>query len=330
MKERFKVFKTRLMKIPFFREMLSGSTLSILIAFIVISIGISFMSPYYLTLQNFKNIGLYASIIGIMAAGATVAMLMAGLDLTQHAVAAFSSVLTAIFAIRMGLPLGLSLIIVLAICVVVGLFNGVLIAVFGISPMIATMGSQYIIRGLCYILTGAETIVFQHATLAFIGRGTLIFGIPNSILIMVVVFLVLSYVLNKTPYGRKVYAVGSNERAAYLSGINPVKTKLIAYVISAVCSGSARSISMSQLGASVPSSGLGSEMEIIASVYLGGVAAAGGKGSLFGTFLGILVICVINNGLTLAGVQSYWQTLVRGIVILVAVYMNTLQSRKSI
>lgn len=328
MKETLKAINAKLKTITFFRETLSGTTLSILVAFIVISIVISFLSPYYLTLGNFKNIGLYASIIGIMAAGATVAMLMAGLDLTQHAVAAFSSVLTAILVIRKGVPLGLSLLIVLAVSIVIGLFNGVLIAVFNIPAMIATMGSQYILRGMSYILTGAETIVFQHKALEFIGRGAIL-GVPNSILMMLIVFIVLSFVLNKTPYGRKVYAVGSNERAAFLSGINPVKTKLVAYVISSFCSGIAGILTMSQVGASVPSSGVGSEMEIIAAVYLGGVATTGGRGNLFGTFLGIMVICIINNGLTLVGVQSYWQTLVRGVVILVAVYMNTLQSKRT-
>jgi ribose transport system permease protein len=189
------------------------------------------------------------------------------------------------------------------------------------------MGNQYIIRGLCYILTEAKTILFKNEALEFIGRGKIL-GIPNSILIMAFVFFILSYMLNKTPYGRKIYAVGSNERAAYLSGINAVRTKMIAYIISGVASGIAGIITLSQVGASVPSSGVGSEMEIIASVYLGGVAATGGKGNLFGTFLGVLVICVINNGLTLAGVQSYWQTLVRGVVILVAVYVDTIRTKK--
>lgn len=327
MKERVQALQDKWNTLPFVRSTLNGATLSILIAFIVISIILSFLSPYYLTLANFKSIGLYASIIGVMAAGATVAMLMAGLDLSQHAVAALSTVLTAKFVIEMGMPLGLALPIVLIVCALCGLFNGILIAVFDISPMIATMGSQYIIRGLCYVLTDAKTILFKNEALEFIGRGSIL-RVPNSIIIMFAVFFVLSFVLNKTPYGRKVYAVGSNARASYLSGISAVRTKMFAYVICGVCSGIAGIITISQVGASVPSSGVGSEMEIIAAVYLGGVAATGGKGGLFGTFLGILVICAINNGLTLAGVQSYWQTLVRGAVILVAVYMDTLRTKK--
>ena len=322
-----KILTNRRLNLQTIRQSLNGSTFSVMAAFIVISVAIAFFSPYYLTLGNFKSIGLYASIIGVMAAGVTVSMLMAGLDLSQHAVAALATVLTAMFVIQAKMPLGLAIPIVLIICAFCGLINGILIAVFGISPMIATMGSQYVIRGLCYILTEAKTILFKDKALEFIGRGNIL-GIPNSILIMAIVFLVLGFILSNTRYGRNVYAVGSNEKAAFLSGINTVKTKLIAYIIAGVCSGIAGIIIISQVGASVPSSGLGSEMEIIAAVYLGGVAATGGKGSLFGTFLGVLVICVINNGLTLVGVQSYWQILVRGVVIIVAVYMDHIRSKK--
>ena len=308
-----------------FRERGNRATISILIAFIGICIIAAILSPYFFTLNNFLNIGLYAAIIGVMGAGATVVMLMAGLDLSQHAIAAFTTVLTTILVITFGLPLWLTILLVFVVGAILGLFNGVLVAVFRMSPIIATMGSQYIIRGLCYILTGAKTVLFSHPALEYIGRGKVWF-MPNSIIIMIAVFLILSYVLNKTKYGRKVYAVGSNERAAYLSGISPVKTKLFGYVISSICATLAGIITVSQVGASVPSSGVGSEMEIIAAVFLGGVATTGGKGGLFGTFLGIMVIVTINNALTLVGVQSYWQIMVRGIVILAAIYMDTLRS----
>lgn len=318
----------RMNKIPLFRDVLNGSTLSALIALVIICIVMAFVSPYYLTGGNFKSIGLYAAIIGIMGAGATVPMLMAGLDLSQHALAALATVVIAIFIQQLSLPFGVALLAALAVGIAGGALNGLLIAVCKMPPMIATMGTQYVIRGICYILTEAKTLLFTDEALTFIGRGSLL-GIPNSILIMVLVFLVIGYVLQKTPYGRAVYAVGSNEKASYLSGISPVRTKMIAYIICGVCSVLGGVITVSQVGAAVPSSGVGSEMEIIASVYLGGVAATGGRGTVVGTFLGVMVICCINNGLTLAGVQSYWQTMVRGIVILVAIYMDTLRTRNS-
>lgn len=323
-----KKLSERMNQIPLFRDVLNGSTLSALIALILISIVMTFVSPYYMTLGNFKSIGLYASIIGIMGAGATVVMLMAGLDLSQHALAALATVVIAICIQTYHLPFGVSILIALVIGIAVGALNGVLIAVFKMPPMIATMGTQYIIRGICYVLTEAKTLLFSDPTLEAIGRGTTL-GIPNSILIMLAVFVIIGYLLMKTPYGRAVYAVGSNEKASYLSGISPVKTQMLAYIICAVCSVLGGVITVAQVGAAVPSSGVGSEMEIIASVYLGGVAAAGGRGTVVGTFLGVMVICCINNALTLAGVQSYWQTMVRGIVIIVAILMDTLRNKSS-
>lgn len=315
-------------QIPLFRDVLNGSTLSALIALILISVVMTFVSPYYMTLGNFKSIGLYASIIGIMGAGATVVMLMAGLDLSQHALAALATVVIAICIQTYHLPFGVSILIALAIGIAVGALNGVLIAVFKMPPMIATMGTQYIIRGICYVLTEAKTLLFSDPTLEAIGRGTTL-GVPNSILIMLAVFVIIGYLLMKTPYGRAVYAVGSNEKASYLSGISPIKTQMLAYIICAICSVLGGVITVAQVGAAVPSSGVGSEMEIIASVYLGGVAAAGGRGTVVGTFFGVMVICCINNALTLAGVQSYWQTMVRGIVIIVAILMDTLRNKSS-
>jgi len=327
MSNSIKKLQERMNQIPIFRDVLNGSTLSALIALIIISVIMSFVSPYYLTLGNFKSIGLYAAIIGVMGAGATVVMLMAGLDLSQHALAALATVIVAICIKQYNLPFGVAFAIAIIAGIVAGALNGLLIAVFGMPPMIATMGTQYIIRGICYVLTEAKTLLFSNDTLNFIGRGTLL-GMPNSILIMLIVYLVIGYLLMKTTYGRSVYAVGSNEKASFLSGISPVATKMIAYIICAVCSVLGGIITVAQVGAAVPSSGVGSEMEIIASVYLGGVAATGGRGTVVGTFLGVMVICCINNCLTLAGVQSYWQTMVRGIVILVAIYMDTLRTRE--
>ena len=323
--DKFKAFREKMGRIPLFRDTLNGSTLSALIALIVISIVMAFISPYYLTLGNFKSIFLYASIIGVMGAGATIVMLLGGLDLSQHAVAALSTVVIAICITQYDLPLWIALLIALVLGIACGALNGLLIAVCNIPAMIATMGTQYIIRGVCYILTESKTLLFTDEALNFIGRGKTI-GIPNSIIILVVIYIIVGYLLKKTPYGRSVYAVGSNEKASFLSGLTPVSIKMIAYILCAVSSVLGGVITVSQVGAAVPSSGVGSEMEVLAAVYLGGVATTGGRGNIVGTFLGIAVICCINNALTLAGVQSYWQTLVRGVVIILAILMDTLRA----
>lgn len=310
-----------------FKQLLSGSTISILMAFILISVVFSILSPHYLTVKNFMNMGLYASIIGVMAAGLTVSMLLGCLDLSQYAIGAFATILMCICVQDMKLPLALAVAAVLLAGIVFGIFNGVVVAVLNINPIIATMGSQYIFRGLCYILTNGRTITFKNDSLAVLGRGYML-GVPNSVWIMAAVFAVLSYVLNQTPYGRSVYAAGANPRASYLSGIHVIKVKITAFVISAVCASVAGIIIVSQVGAAVPSSGVGSDMEIIASVILGGLSLSGGKGKLMGTFLGLMVMVAITNGLTLLSVQSYWQTFIRGIVILVAVYVDSVRSKR--
>jgi ribose transport system permease protein len=302
-----------------------GSTFSIMLAFIAISVVFAILSPHYLTFQNFKNMGLYASFTGIMAAGLTVAMLLGGLDLSQHAIAALTTILTTIFVFNMQMPLGLAIPLVFIIGIICGLLNGFIVARLNINPIIATMGSQYIIRGICYILTEGRTITFKNEFLNTLGRGYIL-GVPNSVWIMAIVFVVISFVLNKTRYGRSVYAVGANPKASYLSGISTINTKIVAYAISAFCASIAGLIIVAQVGAAVPSSGVGSEMEIIAAVILGGLALTGGKGKLMGTFFGLMVIVSITNGLTLLSVQSYYQIFVRGFIILVAVYIDSLRT----
>ncbi|MDR0310202.1 MAG: ABC transporter permease [Acidobacteriota bacterium] len=311
----------------FFRDTLNGSTLSILVSYIAICIVFSIMSPNFFRMGNFQSIGLAAAVTGIMAAGVTVPMLMAGLDLSQHAVAALTTVITAKLVVEQNVPMAAAIPMVLMVGILFGMFNGLLIAVFRIPPMIATMGSQYIVRGICYGLTSSRAMIFQHDLLRWIGRGRIL-GIPNSMLIMILVFLILSYVLNMTTYGRKVYSVGSNMHASFLAGISPVAIQMVAYAIAGLSSAIGGIVIVSQVGAAVPNAGVGSEMEIIAAVFLGGVATTGGRGSLFGTLLGVLVICTINNGLILIGVKSFWTTLVRGLVILIAVYIDSIRKHR--
>jgi ribose transport system permease protein len=222
---------------------------------------------------------------------------------------------------------GVAIPLVLALGIICGLFNGLLIAAFSIPPMIATMGTQYVIRGIAYAITSSKSMSFKNEFLRVLGRNYTI-GIPNSFIVMALVFFILSYMLNLTTYGRKVYSVGSNPNASYLAGISPVRIKLGAYAIAGLSSALAGIVMSGQLGASVPSLGTGSEMEIIAAVYLGGVATSGGRGNLFGTWLGVLIITVINNGLVHLGVQSFWTTIVRGAVIIIAVYVDTIRKQR--
>lgn len=302
-------------------------TLSIVIAYVGICVVFSILSPHFMTFQNFKNIGLYASIIGVMAAGLTVPMLLGCLDLSQYSVATASSIVVTILAANMGWPIHWAVILAILLGAVCGLLNGIIVAHLNITSMIATMSTMYIFRAVCYIVTDGKSLVFSMPEFNGLARGEILF-IPVSVWILVAVFVILGFVLNKTAYGRSVYAVGSNARASYLSGMNIPKIQITAFVISGACAAVAGIILLAQTGACVPSAGTGQEMEIIAAVVLGGLSLMGGKGKITGTVLGLLIMVTITNGLTLLSVQSYYQMLVRGMVIILAVYVDSGRQKK--
>jgi len=306
-----------------------GSTFSLVIAYILLCAIFSILSPYFLTFKNIQNLGLYAAIIGIMAAGLTVPMLVGCLDLSQYATAALSGVLSTILVMNNNWPAGFVLVVVFLTGIIIGFMNGFIVAVLKINPMIATMATMLIIRSFCYITTKGATLLFQHKFLNSLGTGYTLL-LPNSLWFMIFIFLILGYILKYTVFGRNVYAVGANAKASHLAGINIKKVQIISYIISGIAASFAGLLQTTQVGAAVPSSGSGSEMEVISAVILGGLSLAGGEGDLKGTLLGTLFIITVTNGLTLLSVQSYYQMLVRGLILLLAVYIDILRrSRKA-
>lgn len=296
---------------------------SLVIALVLLCIMLSILSPYFFSIQNVLNIGLAAAVVGIMAAGLTVSMLMGAFDLSQYAVATLCAVLIAML-LHTGLPIFVLVLLALAVGVICGLLNGVLVTVFKISPIITTLGTMLIYRAFCYILTSSKILSINDEFFNFVGRGYLL-GIPVSVWILIVVYLVISFVLKYTSFGRKVYAVGANPNASFLAGINIKAIRIGGLIISSVTGAIAGVASASQVAAAIPSSGVGSEMDIATAVLIGGLSLTGGKGKLSGTFLGLLMLVVINNGLTLLSVQSYYQMLVRGIVLVLAVLIDSMR-----
>jgi len=208
--------------------------------------------------------------------------------------------------------------------VICGVINGTLVTIFRINPIITTLGTMMIFRGICYILTSSKILYISSEVFSFIGRGYF-WGIPISLIILIAVYAGTGYMLKFTAFGRKVYCVGANPNASYLAGININKTRMYGLIFSSVMASVAGIISASQVGAAIPTSGLGAEMEIPAAVLLGGISLTGGKGKLSGTFLGLLILVIISNGLTLLSVQSYYQMLIRGLVLILAVAIDSLK-----
>ncbi|MBC5647626.1 ABC transporter permease [Christensenella tenuis] len=302
----------------------SGTTFSLVIVYIIMCIIFGLLSPHFFTVNNFLNIGIYSSIIGVMGAGVTVAMLLGAMDISQYATATLASIVAAML-LQEEVNLFVVIIAAIAVGISCGAVNGVLVAVLKIPAIIVTLGTMQIFRGIAYLLAGGKTIMIKNADFDLIGKGYIGNTIPICIVIMVLVFILIYYLLRHTGFGRTVYAVGGNESASYLSGINVVRVKFLALVLCGVCSAVAGLITSSQVGAAIPSNGVGSEMGVLSAVILGGISLSGGKGRISGTIIGVLILATIQNGLTLLSVQSFYQMIINGIVLILAVLMDVIR-----
>ncbi len=303
----------------------SNTTVSLVLVYIVICVVFAILSPYFLSVRNFLNIGMFTSIIGVMAAGVTVAMLLGAIDISQWSVAAISGLTAASM-----LKDGQSLILILVVCLLIGLacgaVNGLLVAIFKIPAIIATIGTMLIFRGIAYLSVNGLTIMVDNKPFEAIGTGRIFDVIPISMVIVVAVLLIIYYILNFTSFGRKVYAVGGNVNASYLAGINVQAVTFGSMVIGAVCAAFSGLMVTAQVGAAIPSTGEGSEMDVLAAVILGGISLSGGKGRISGTVIGILILATIQNGLTMLSVPSFFQMIIRGLVLILAVLMDVVRS----
>ena len=292
-----------------------GATIALI--FLVIVIGL--ISPQFRSLNNILSLLRQSSVNGLIAFGMTFVILTGGIDLSVGAVLALSTVLSA-GMITSGVPVPLAILISLLIGAILGLISGFLVSKGRLQPFIATLITMTVYRGITMIYTNGKPIsnLGNSQFLRFIGRGEFLY-IPVPIWILIIVFLIFLFLLKKTVFGRKIYSVGSNQKAAAIAGVAINKTKMIVYSISGLMSSLAGVILLSRLGSAQPVLGVGYELDAIAAVALGGTSLSGGRGKLYGTLIGILIIAVLNNGLNILGVSSYYQDVAKGIVILIAV-----------
>ena len=293
--------------------------LGALIALIALVLVISIISPQFRTIDNFLSLVRQSSINGFIAFGMTCVILTGGIDLSVGSTLALSTAFCASF-IKGGMPVGIAMILALLIGVGCGLVSGTLVTKGRLQPFIATLITMTVYRGITMIFMDGKPIsgLGNSFLLKFVGKGSL-FGIPFPVILFILVFLLFFFVLQKTVFGRRVYATGSNAESAKLSGVNINKTKLITYAISGGMAALSGLILLSRLASAQPTLGNGYELDAIASVALGGTSMNGGRGRIWGTFVGVLIIAVLNNGLNIMGVSSYYQSVVKGIVILIAV-----------
>ena len=310
--------------------------------FILIGI-FSILSPSFFTRANLIILVGQTAINAIMAVGMTFVILTGGIDLSVGSTVGLSAMVAGLL-INRGLaipPLGVAvyfnvpMIIVLALSLglLVGAFNGLLITRFNVAPFIATLGTLYVARGAAQLSNNGATFpnLVGSPELGNTGFPTLgagnVLGIPIVIWIMVLFAVVAAFLASKTPFGRQVYAVGGNERAAELSGIYVNRIKMAVYMMCGLCAAMTGLITASQLVAAHPAVGESYELNAIAAVVLGGTSLGGGRGTIWGTIVGALVIGVLTNGLVLLGVQEFWKKVITGLVIILAVVLDQLQER---
>ena len=299
------------------------SELTTVIALIILMAVITIINSNFLTANNLLNLLLQVTSNALIAFGMTFVILTGGIDLSVGSILALSSALTA-GLLGSGMPVTLAILISLILGCILGMMNGLLISYGKLAPFIVTLATMTIFRGATLVYTNgnpitkglSDTFLFQ-----FLGQGYIVV-IPFPVIIMFIVFIVLYVLLHKTAFGKSVYAIGGNEKAAYISGVKLNKVKIIIYSISGMMASISGLIITSRLSSAQPTAGASYEMDAIAAVVLGGTSLSGGKGRILGTLIGALIIGVLNNGLNIIGVSAFWQQVVKGVVILIAVLID--------
>ncbi|MEP7368099.1 MAG: ABC transporter permease [Dermatophilaceae bacterium] len=319
--------------------LLEGRTLIVLVVLIAV---FAFISGDYLTQSNLILMTKHVSVTAVLAIGVTFVILTAGIDLSVGSIAGLAGMVSGgLLYEGLQLPGGhtvwFSTFMVVAIGVLVGgavgAVNGLLVTKLNVAPFIATLGVLYIARGFADLLSGGGTFPNLAGTAARHNTGFDIlgiqswFGVPVSIWVMIAVAALAILVTTRTPFGRRVYAVGGNERAAELSGIRTARIKMAVYIISGACAGLAGLMLTSELGAAYPNTATTYELNAIAAAVLGGTSLFGGKGTIIGTVVGAFVIGYLSDGLVLVGVSAFWQLVVKGAVIILAVILEQTQER---
>lgn len=310
----------------------------VLVALLVL---FSWLAPAFLTANNFQILTKHVAIAAILAIGMTFVVLTGGIDLSVGSVAGLAGMLVG-YLLTQGIELGgarrylsvtFCVLIAIAVSLLVGLLNGWLVAKAGVAPFIATLGTLYVARGAALLISNGKTfpnLAGQPArgNTGFTSLGqTFFLGLPTPVWIMLVLFAIAVVIARQTPLGRHIYAVGGNERAARLAGIRVSIVKLFTYVGASLCAALVGLIIASQLEAAHPATGESFELNAIAAVVLGGTSLMGGRGSITGSLLGACVIGVLSDGLVMLGVSEFWQMVIKGTVIILAVAIDQLQTR---
>lgn len=300
----------------------------LLILFLVLSTIFTFLSPYFLTISNLTNIFVQQAYIIVAAVGLSFVMISGGMDLSIGYQMSLVGVITSTLMMRFGVPVYLSVLIGLVLGSLLGLFNGFMANTLKVHPLIVTLGTSTIYQGLSYTISGSKQIINLPDSFKFLGQGYIGF-VPFSVIIMLVVVLVATFILNKTYFGRYIYALGSNQEAAHLAGINVKRMKLFIFMITGFIIAMASMILFARSGSAQSSTGPGTEFTCMTAAILGGISFVGGEGKVWGVVVGVLLLGVLGNGMQLINMGTYLQYVIRGAVLLGAVGFDIYQKEKA-
>ena len=301
----------------------ASSLLTVAGALLILIVFFAIGTPYFLSGKNFLNIGLYAAIVGCISCSVTFINISGMIDLSVGSQIAVVGMVAAIVS-RMGTPWYLVCLAALAAGVLCGFIHGFFITVFKLNAFITTIATMQTLRGFAFLLSDGQSLPISDGAFKFIGRGYLL-GIPVSLLIMVASYLIFHVISKYTVFGRNVYLIGGNAQASYLAGIKVNRMRMNLYLLNGFMAGVAGILLAAQTGSGMPNAAATYNMTALSAVILGGVALTGGKGTIFGTFLGCMVLSVLQNGMTMMSVGTYWQDIIIGFVLIFSVSVDAVK-----
>ena len=313
-----------------FKKFLKADSLAIIVALIVEIIIFGILSPYFFTSGNLLTILQYCALTGLAALPMTLLMISANFDMSLGSQVALCSCVVGMICRSTDIGWGtvlLAMVVAIVIGAICGFINSFFIMKVNLPPFIATMAMMQALRGCAYLMTNGQSIMLLSPVFGVLGRGRT-FGIPNTVYIFVVFVVIFAFIAKYTVFGRRAYTIGGNDVAARLSGINVQRTSMILYMLTGAMCGLVGLLTASQLGSAIPSSHNDFAFDVISAVVLGGVAMNGGKGTIGGTVVGVLVLAILDNGLIMLNVSSHWQLVCSGIVLLLAVSIDSLKQMR--
>lgn len=300
----------------------------ITLVLIALCVLFTILNPVFFTLRNIMNVMRQMSMIGIASVGGMFVIIQGGIDLSEGAVVSFVNVVCAYLMMYAGVPPLLAILISLTVSAAIGYLNGVLVTMAKMPPLIVTLAVQGILYGVSYILTSSHSIAGFPDSFRFIGQGYIGF-LPVPVVLMVLVLILGWFILNKTYFGRYIYAIGGNDDVARLSGIRVDRIRRIVYTLGGFFAGISGIIFLSRLMSGQANTGAGFEMDVLTALVLGGVSINGGSGKIFNAIMGVAIIGVLNNGLVLINVNQHVQEVIKGVVLVAAVAFDCLSKSKS-